>query len=95
MSKRLLVGNLPHHMTEEQLETLFSEAGLVDSANITSYLHNGESCGFGFVAMKTPEESQKAITLFHGRLVGGRPLTVRADLPQSRCAFGRRSRNCR
>lgn len=93
MSKRLSVGNLPHHMTGEQLETLFSEAGSVDSAKIITYLHNGESCGFGFVAMKTREESQKAISLFNGRLVNGRPLTVREDWPLSKCSFGRRNRN--
>ena len=38
MSKRLSVGNLPHQMTGEQLQTLFSEAGLVDSAKIMTGL---------------------------------------------------------
>jgi RNA recognition motif-containing protein len=95
MSKRLSVGNLPHQMTEGQLQTLFSEAGLVASAKIITYLHNGQTCGFGFVAMKTQEESQKAISLFNGRLVEGRLLAVKEDWPQSKCSFGRRSRNCR
>ncbi len=94
MSKRLSVGNLPRHMTGEQLQTLFSEAGLVASAQTITYLHNGETCGFGFVAMKTQEESQKAISLFNGRLVDGRPLAVKEDGPQSKCSFGRRTRNC-
>ena len=96
MSKRLSVSNLPHQMTGEQLQSLFSEAGSVDSAKIIPYLHNGESCGFGFVAMKTQEESQKAISMFNGRLVDGRPLTVREDWLQSKGPFGSRSRrNCR
>ncbi len=69
MSKRLSVCNLPHQMTGEQLQTLFSEAGLVASAKIITYLHNGQTCGFGFVSMKTQEEGQKAISLFDGRLV--------------------------
>jgi len=95
MTKRLSVGNLPHHMTEEQLQALFSEAGLVASAKIITYLHNGQTRGFGFVAMGTREESEKAISLFDGRVVEGRPIAVKAEGAQSRSPFGRRSRNCR
>jgi len=93
MSKRLSVGNLPHQMTGEQLQTLFSEAGLVASAKIITYLHNGENCGFGFVEMKTLAEGQNAISMLNGRQVDGRPLLVKADRPQSKCSFGRRSHN--
>jgi nucleolar protein 4 len=95
MMIRLSVSNLPHHMTGEQLQTLFSEAGPVASAKIITYLHNGESLGFGFVAMGTQADGQKAISMFNGRLVDGRHLTVREDKPQSRCSFSRRSRSCR
>jgi RNA recognition motif-containing protein len=92
MMIRLSVGNLPHHMTGEQLHTLFSEAGLVASAKIITYLHNGESRGFGFVAMETQEEGQKAISMFNGRLVEGRPLAVKEDRTRSKCSFVRRAR---
>ena len=95
MMIRLSVLNLPHHMTGEQLESLFSEAGLVASAKIITYQQNGESRGFGFVAMETQAEGQKAISLFNGRLVDGLHLTVREDRPQSRCSFSRRARSCR
>jgi RNA recognition motif-containing protein len=93
MMTRLSVGNLPHHMTREQLQTLFSEAGLVASAKIITYLHNGKRRGFGFVAMQTKAEGEKAISMFDGRLVNGLHLTVREDRPQSRCSFPRRPRN--
>jgi RNA recognition motif-containing protein len=95
MRRRLSVSNLPHHMTGEQLQILFSEAGLVASAKIITYLHNGEPCGFGFVAMNTKEEGQKAISMFNGWLVDGRHLTVREDSSQSKRPFVRRNRNCR
>ncbi|MEW6659736.1 MAG: RNA-binding protein [Thermodesulfobacteriota bacterium] len=94
MSKRLSVGNLPQQMTGEELQTLFSEAGLVASAKIITYLHNGQTRGFGFVEMHTQEESLRAISLLNGRQVEGLPLVVKADKPQSKCAFSRR-RNCR
>jgi len=93
MSKRLSVSNLPHQMTGEQLQTLFSEAGLVASATIITYLHNGQTCGFGFVEMKTQEEGQNAIAMLNGRDLDGRPLVVKADRLRSKCSFGRRSRN--
>ena len=95
MSKRLAVSNLPHQMTGEELQTLFSEAGLVSSAKIITYLHNGQTCGFGFVEMETMVASQNAIDLLNGRQVEGRPLVVKVDRPHSKCTFGRRSRNCR
>jgi RNA recognition motif-containing protein len=95
MTKRLSVHNLPHHMTGEQLQNLFSEAGLVASARIITYLHNGQSRGFGFVAMGTKEEGQKAISMFNGRVVEGRPIAVKEDWLRSKCLFGRRSHNCR
>ncbi len=93
MSKRLSVGNLPPQMTGEQLQALFSEAGLVASAKIIPYLHNGRTCGFGFVEMKTSAEGQNAISMLNGRQVDGRSLVVKADGLQSKSAFGRRSRN--
>jgi cold-inducible RNA-binding protein len=93
MSKRLSVGNLPHQMTGEQLQNLFSEAGLVASAKIITYLHNGQNCGFGFVEMKSSAEGENAISMLNGRQVDGRPLVVKADRLWSKCTFGRRSRN--
>jgi cold-inducible RNA-binding protein len=93
MHKRLAVGNLPHHMTAEELEQLFSEAGLVDSARIITYLHNGESRGFGFVAMNTQAAGRQAMALFDGRLLDGRRLTVRAEGGRSTRFFGRRARH--
>jgi RNA recognition motif-containing protein len=95
MMTRLSVLNLPHHMTGEQLQTLFSEAGLVASAKIITYQHNGESRGFGFVAMDTPAEGQKAISMFNGRLVEGRPLAVKEDRSWTKSSLARRTRNCR
>jgi RNA recognition motif-containing protein len=95
MSKRLSVANLPHEMTEAQLQTLFSEAGQVASAKIIPYVHNTQPCGFGFVEMQTLAETRKALSIFDGRTINGRLLAVREDRPQSKCFFGSRSRNSR
>ncbi len=94
MRMKLSVGNLPPQMTEEQLQTLFSEAGEVASAKIIPYLHNGQPCGFGFVEMETQAEGQKAIAMLNRRKLDGRPLAVNEARPQQKGSFGRR-RSCR
>jgi RNA recognition motif-containing protein len=92
MSMKLFVGNLPHEMTEGQLNTLFSEAGAVASAKIINDRHTGQPRGFGFVEMETKLEGQKAISMLNGRSVEGRPLAVNEARPQQRGGFsgGRR-----
>jgi cold-inducible RNA-binding protein len=82
MSMNLYVGNLPHQMTEEQLQTLFSEAGNVASAKIITDRQTGQPRGFGFVEMETKLEGQKAISMLNGRDVEGRPLTVNEAKPR-------------
>jgi cold-inducible RNA-binding protein len=89
MSMKLYVGNLPHEMNEEQLNTLFSEAGEVTSAKIITDRQTGQPRGFGFVEMETKLEGQKAISILNGRSVDGRPLAVNeANKPQAKGSFG-------
>lgn len=88
MSIKIYVGNLPHEMTEEALQTLFSEAGEVVSAKIITDRHTGQPRGFGFVEMATKAEGQKAISTINGRNVEGRTLRVNEARPQARGSFG-------
>ena len=87
MSIKLYVGNLSYEMTEEQLNTLFSEAGEVTSAKIITDRHTGQPRGFGFVEMETKLDGQKAISMLNGRNVEGRPLAVNEARPQQK-GFG-------
>ncbi len=88
MSIKLYVGNLPHSLTETELNTLFSEAGPVASAKIITDRQTGQPRGFGFVEMETKAEGQKAISMLNGRLVEGRPRTVNEARPQQKGGFG-------
>jgi RNA recognition motif-containing protein len=92
MGIKLYVGNLSNEMTEEQLNTLFSEAGGVTSAKIIIDRRTGQPRGFGFVEMETKLDGQKAISILNGRSVDGRPLAVNEAKPQQRGGFsgGRR-----
>ncbi|MDD3582318.1 MAG: RNA-binding protein [Desulfobacca sp.] len=87
---KLYVGNLSYEMTEEQLNTLFSEAGEVVSAKIITDRHTGQPRGFGFVEMESKTDGQKAISMFNERDVGGRPLSVNEAKPQQKGGFGGR-----
>jgi RNA recognition motif-containing protein len=93
MESKLYVGNLPFSMTDADLQSLFSQAGTVTSAQVIKDRESGRSKGFGFVEMASAEEAQKAITMLNGKENGGRALTVniarpKEDRPQRSGGFG-------
>jgi RNA recognition motif-containing protein len=82
MAINLFVGNLPYNMTNDDLAQTFAQAGTVVSAKVISDKYSGRSRGFGFVEMSTDEESKKAIEMFNGKDVNGRPLVVNEARPR-------------
>jgi len=95
MEAKLYVGNLPYTTVDGDLESLFSQAGTVKSAQVIKDRQSGRSKGFGFVEMSSTEEAENAITMFHGKDFSGRPLTVnlarpREDRPGGGSGGGRR-----
>jgi RNA recognition motif-containing protein len=66
MGSKLYVGGLPYAATESQLTTLFAAHGTVESARVIADKFTGQSRGFGFVEMSTPEEAKAAITALNG-----------------------------
>ncbi len=82
MEAKLYVGNLPYSTVDADLQTLFSQAGTVKSAQVIKDRQSGRSKGFGFVEMSSAEEAQSAITMFHGKDYSGRPLTVNIARPR-------------
>lgn len=90
MGSKLHVGGLPYAATESQLTTLFAAHGTVESARVIADKFTGQSQGFGFVEMSTPEEAQAAITALNVSQMNGRSLTVNEAKPQeSRSGVGR------
>ncbi|MFN2492114.1 MAG: RNA recognition motif domain-containing protein, partial [Pyrinomonadaceae bacterium] len=51
MSMKLYVGNLAFQTSTEELQTLFAQAGTVESVNLIEDRETGRSRGFGFVEM--------------------------------------------
>jgi RNA recognition motif-containing protein len=83
VEKRLYVGNLPYTTTEEELRTLFTQAGQVASVAIITDRDTGRSKGFGFVEMATSADAQKALSMFNGYSMGRRQLTVNEARPRA------------
>lgn len=82
MEKRLYVGNLSYNSTEEDVETLFKQAGNVESCHLMLDKFTSRSRGFAFVEMATPEEANKAVQLFNEKDFQGRPLRVNIARPR-------------
>jgi cold-inducible RNA-binding protein len=82
MSRKLYVGNLPYDTGETDLQTLFAQAGNVESVRVMRDMATGRARGFAFVEMSTDEEAQKAIQDFNEYQLGGRGLTVNEARPK-------------
>ena len=82
MSTKLYVGNLSFNTSSQDLETIFAEAGTVQSASVVEDRDTGRSRGFGFVEMSSKEEAQAAITALDGKEVDGRNLKVNEAKPR-------------
>lgn len=82
MEAKLYVGNLPYTTVDADLESLFSQAGTVKSAQVIKDRVSGRSKGFGFVEMSSADEAQAAINKFNGQDFNGRALTVNLARPR-------------
>lgn len=78
----IYVGNLPHNVTEEDLQQAFKDFGEVASVKIIKDRYSGESRGFGFVEMPDKAEAQSAINGLNGKELKGQALKVNEARPQ-------------
>ena len=100
MESKLYVGNLSYSTTEDDLRTLFTQAGTVSSVALIKDRDSGQSKGFAFIEMSTQVEAEKAISMFNGHSMGDRELKVslarpRDDKPGGGGGFGNRGGNNR
>ena len=88
METKLYVGNLPYSTTEDDLRTLFGQAGSVTSAMVIKDRDSGRSKGFAFVEMGNQSEAEKAISLFNAYKMGERELVVNIARPREERSGG-------
>lgn len=83
MSTKLYVGNLPFETSESDLQTLFAQAGAVQTVNVIRDRDTGRARGFAFVEMANETDAQAAIAQLNQTSFGGRSLTVNEAKPQA------------
>ncbi|MEK7141947.1 MAG: RNA-binding protein [Patescibacteria group bacterium] len=81
MANKLFVGSLSYNVTDQSLADAFAQAGSVVSAKVIIDRMTGRSKGFGFVEMASQEEANKAIELWNGKQLDGRPVIVNEARP--------------
>jgi RNA recognition motif-containing protein len=87
MGRKLYVGNLAFGVSDKDLEELFAQSGVCESAAVITDRTTGQSRGFGFVEMGSNAEAQNAIQRFNGQEFKGRTLTVNEAKERER-SFG-------
>ncbi|CAG0936727.1 hypothetical protein TFLX_05615 [Thermoflexales bacterium] len=90
MEVKLYVGNLPYLTTDDDLRTLFAQAGTVTSVAVIKDRDSGASKGFGFVEMTTQAEAQNAIKMLDNHQMGERALKVNLAKPREERSSGYR-----
>jgi RNA recognition motif-containing protein len=82
MPKKLFVGNLPHEVTDTQLQEFISTAGFqAVSAIVIRDKMTGQSRGFGFIELADGEDLERVIAGLNGQSLQGRRLTVNEARP--------------
>lgn len=83
MGKKLYVGNLSYTVDSDQLNSVFSEFGSVESANVIMDRDSGRSKGFAFVEMSADNEAQTALEKLNGMDLSGRAMNISEAKPQA------------
>jgi len=83
MDVRIYVGNLNKSTTQDEINTLFAQAGTVTSVEIAKDRSTGLSKGFAFVSMPTQIEADKAISMFNDYSVAENKLKVNIAKPRN------------
>jgi RNA recognition motif-containing protein len=82
METKIYIGNLSQETTEQDLRTMFTEAGSVGSVDVIMDRQTGKPKGFAFVMMSSQDEAEKAVSMFDAKDVNSRTLKVNIARPR-------------
>jgi RNA recognition motif-containing protein len=83
MDTRIYVGNLNKSTTQDEINTLFTQAGTVTSVDLVKDKGTGMSKGFAFVSMPEQAEAEKAINMFNAYSLANNELKVNVAKPRT------------
>jgi RNA recognition motif-containing protein len=82
MPQKLFVGNLPHEVTDTDMQEFVSGAGIQAASSVVIRdKTTGQSRGFGFIELAEGEDMERAIAALNGQTLQGRRLTVNEARP--------------
>ncbi|XP_066588990.1 ELAV-like protein 3 isoform X3 [Prorops nasuta] len=84
----LIVNYLPQTMTQEEIRSLFSSIGDVESCKLIRDKLTGQSLGYGFVNYHRPEDAEKAINTLNGLRLQNKTIKVSYARPSSEAIKG-------
>jgi RNA recognition motif-containing protein len=82
LDTRIYVGNLNKSTTQDEINTLFAQAGVVTSVDLVKDKGTGMSKGFAFVSMPAQAEAEKAISMFNAYSLADNELKVNVAKPR-------------
>ncbi|XP_065090257.1 ELAV-like protein 4 isoform X4 [Ochlerotatus camptorhynchus] len=84
----LIVNYLPQQMTQEEIRSLFSSIGEVESCKLIRDKVTGQSLGYGFVNYQKVEDASKAINTLNGLRLQNKQIKVSFARPSSEAIKG-------
>jgi ELAV like protein 2/3/4 len=84
----LIVNYLPQTMTQEEIRSLFSSIGEVESCKLIRDKVTGQSLGYGFVNYHRAEDAMKAISTLNGLRLQNKTIKVSYARPSSEAIKG-------
>ncbi|KAG1693787.1 ELAV-like protein 4 [Nymphon striatum] len=84
----LIVNYLPQTMTQEDLRSLFSSIGEVESCKLIRDKVTGQSLGYGFVNYVRSEDAEKAVSTLNGLRLQNKTIKVSYARPSSEAIKG-------
>lgn len=82
-ANNLIVNYLPQSMTQEEIVSLFSTIGAVESCKLIRDKVTGQSLGYGFVNYHKTEDAEKAISTLDGLRLQNKTIKVSFARPSS------------
>lgn len=82
MENRIYIGNMSHETTEQDLRTMFEEAGTIEEVKVIIDRKTGISKGFAFITMSSASEAQTAISMFDAKDLHENTLKVNIAKPR-------------
>uniref|UniRef100_A0AAY4B1F0 ELAV-like protein n=1 Tax=Denticeps clupeoides TaxID=299321 RepID=A0AAY4B1F0_9TELE len=79
----LIINYLPQNMSQDELRSLFSSIGEVESAKLIRDKVAGHSLGYGFVNYVTPSDAERAISTLNGLRLQSKTIKVSYARPSS------------